>query len=231
MTMIHHSATGRGPYFVFSIHYSFVPSSLIYHHVQEWWQPHCLQQGEGREDFGTTRMWCNHSIQAWVLQHLASQDHPLRRETHLHQWCGYCLGLFWVATFSHQLSILGNAGSLSSFSRVALGSMTGTMFLHLIFKVWCMVSHVAIGNPSWNARVGLLRPNMRVAIRHPHGPLTTSRVAAATWLGKLNSCVFPSINILSYLTQGLEEDHWQRLQLEKVLQCNLAFINDRKPSD
>ena len=58
--------------------------STIYLHLQEWWQLNCCQQGQGRESLGTTRVWCNHSIQAWILQHLASQDHPLRRETHMY---------------------------------------------------------------------------------------------------------------------------------------------------
>lgn len=39
----------------------------------------------------------------------------------------------------------------------------------------------------------------------------------------------PLMKTLSNMPQGLEEDHWQRLQLEKVLQCNLAFINGRNP--
>ena len=84
-------------------------------------------------------------------------------------------------------------------------------------------------NPSCHARAGLLRPNMQVAIRHPHGPLTISRVVLATWQ-EGHSPIFPPMhfstpmNTLSYLAQGLEEDHWQRLQLEKVLQCNLAFM-------
>ena len=54
---------------------------------------------------------------------------------------GFVLG--WLH-FCHHVSISGKAGNSSSFSRVALGSMTGTMSLHLSLKVWYMVRHVAL---------------------------------------------------------------------------------------